>query len=446
MGTTAKLDTAHVELSPGTDAVLPLQIRNTGDVVEAYQLEVLGAPAAWTTVEPAVIEGLYPDTTATVTVHFSPPRSSSVPAGLLDFGVRVVPLEHADEVVVPEGVVEVLPFLDTTAELVPRTSHGRSGAKHQVALDNRGNVPVQVSLLAADDTGLLDHSVRPQILVVAPGHAEFAEVKVKPHDRLWRGADLTMPFTVTVAAENTTPVLLDGAHVQTATIPKWFLKALLALLLLLLLAVLLWFTLLKPTIESAAKSSVEDEVQQAEDAAAAAQEAVADPATASGGAKYAASDAAAAATNAEEAVEDIGDMTTGLLPPAENLSPTVHRMAVTPAPGDSATAQLVVPDKATFRITDLMLNNPQGDFGQLVVTADDVELFVLALENFRDTDYHFQTPLTIPGGGALVVTVSCRTPGAPLGQDPAPTKCDDALVVGGVMATPNKAAKTSTKE
>ena len=440
MGTTAKLDSARVELSPGTDAVLPLQIRNTGDTVEAYQIEVLGAPAAWTTVEPAVIEGLYPDTTATVAVHFSPPRSSTVPAGLLDFGVRVVPVEHADEAVVPEGVVEVLPFLDTTAELVPRTTHGRGGAKHQVALDNRGNVPVQVALTAADDTGALDHSVRPQLLVVQPGHAEFAEVKVKPRKRLWRGPDETMPFTVTVAAENTTPVLLDGAHVQTATIPKWFLKALLALLALLLIAALLWFTLLKPVIESAAKSSVEDEVKQANDAAAAAQKSVADAATAANGAKDAAADADKAANNADKAASDIDDMTKGLLPPAENLVSTVRRLAVTAAPGTAGTAELAVPDKATFRITDLMLNNPQGDFGQLVVTSDKQELFVLALENFRDTDYHFQTPLVVKGGSSLVVTVSCRTPGAPLGQDPAPTKCDDALVVGGVMATPNKAA------
>ena len=96
MTTTAKLDSARVELSPGTEAVVPLHIRNTGELVEGYQIEVLGSPAAWTTVEPAVIEGLYPGTTTTATVRFAPPRSSAVAAGRLDFGIRIVPFDHAD--------------------------------------------------------------------------------------------------------------------------------------------------------------------------------------------------------------------------------------------------------------------------------------------------------------------------------------------------------------
>lgn len=234
MTTTARLDSARVELSPGTEAVVPLHIRNTGQVEEGYQIEVLGAPAAWTTVEPAVIEGLHPGAATTATVRFSPPRSPGVPAGQLDFGIRVVPFPHVDEAVTPEGVVEVLAFLETTAELLPRTSHGRGTAKHQVVLDNRGNVPVAVSLAAADDRGASRCRVSPQIVSVPPGTVAFTTVRLTPTRRLWRGADVAMPFVVTAATDLSTPVLLDGTHVQTATIPRWLLKAMPALVALLL--------------------------------------------------------------------------------------------------------------------------------------------------------------------------------------------------------------------
>jgi hypothetical protein len=437
MTTTAKLDSARVELSPGTEAVVPLQIRNTGELVEGYQIEVLGPPAAWTTVEPAVIEGLYPGTTTTATVRFAPPRSWNVPAGLLDFGIRVVPFDHADETVTPEGVVEVLPFLDTTAELLPRTSHGRSGAKHQVALDNRGNVPVTVSLTAADDAGALDFRVRPQILTVPPGTAEFADVRVKPGERLWRGADKTLPFVVTAAAENTSPVLLDGAHVQTATIPRWFFKALLALLALVALLVLLWFTVFKPAIASAAKSSVADEVAQAQDAAKEAQEAAAAAQQSSAG-------AAQAAASAQQQVAEMQKLTEGLLPPSEVLAPTMQRMTVQTAPSTSFAdaTPFIVPAGSTLRLTDLVLNNPQGDFGRLVLSqtpqgaSDAVVLFDVALENFRDNDFHFQTPILLPAGTALTMSVQCRQPGTPPNLTPPPALCDDALLFSGTLATP----------
>lgn len=437
MTTTAKLDSARVELSPGTEAVVPLHIRNTGDEVEAYQIEVLGSPAAWTTVEPAVIEGLYPGTTTTATVRFAPPRSSSVPAGQLDFGIRVVPFEHADESVTPEGVVEVLPFLDTTAELLPRSSHGRSGAKHQVALDNRGNVPVTVSLTAADDGGVLDFRVRPQIVTVSPGTAEFADVRVKPEHRLWRGPDRTMPFIVTAAAENSSPVLLDGTHVQTATIPKWFFKALLALLGLLALLVLLWFTVLKPTIESAAKSSVADEVAQAQEAAQEAQEAAAAAQQASAGAGQ-------AAAAAQQQVAEMEELTENFLPPTEILAPTLERMVVqsTASTAFVAAEPFVVPAGSTLRLTDLVLNNPQGDFGRMVLSqtpsgsTDAVVLFEVALENFRDNDFHFQTPIVLPAGTTLTMSVQCRQPGTPPNLTPPPDACDDALVFSGTLATP----------
>src|SRR3954469_3493962 len=52
MSTSASLDSSSVQLQAGEQVVIPLQIRNNGEIVEGYRLEVVGPPAAWSTVEP----------------------------------------------------------------------------------------------------------------------------------------------------------------------------------------------------------------------------------------------------------------------------------------------------------------------------------------------------------------------------------------------------------
>ncbi|MBD8079672.1 NEW3 domain-containing protein [Cellulosimicrobium arenosum] len=445
MGTLATLDATSIALIPGEEVTVPLTVRNTGTIVEAYRLEVLGVPAGWTVVEPAMIEGLYPETATTATLTFRPPRNAEVPAGELQFGIRVIPLEHPDEAVVPEGVVEVLPFLDTTAELVPRTTHGRRGAKHQVAVDNRGNTPMSVILACADGTDDLVFTVKEPLLTVAPGTASFTDVKVRPRKTFWRGADKTLPFVVQVEADNSVPVTLDGTHVQTALLPKWFLKALLALLALLVLLVVLWFTLLKPAITSAAKEAVGDDLTQAQEAAEEAQEAAKEASSAAQEASGAASDANVAATEAGTTLSDTEDAVAEFVPPSGTSVPVRQRLDSQPGAGETDSVTFEVPEKSTLTIDDVILSNPQGDFGRLTISQDDDELLDFALENFRDLDYHFQSPITLAKGSVLTMEVTCRQPGAPLGEDPAPDACDTSMYFGGTMFTPDaeKAGKDS---
>ena len=77
-------------VAAGDRVTVPLIVRNAGDVVEDYMVEIVGVPAAWTTVEPSQFT-LYPGTAQVAQVEINPPRSSAVPAGELRFGVHVVP-------------------------------------------------------------------------------------------------------------------------------------------------------------------------------------------------------------------------------------------------------------------------------------------------------------------------------------------------------------------
>ena len=74
----------------------------------------------------------------------------------MPFGVHVISKEDPQGSVVEEGVVDIAPFSDVFAELAPRTSRGRRGASHDLAIDNRGNSAINatISMLAQTSYGL----------------------------------------------------------------------------------------------------------------------------------------------------------------------------------------------------------------------------------------------------------------------------------------------------
>lgn len=257
MSTTASLDSRPVSLDAGAEASVPLHIRNDGEIVEEYRLGVVGPSESWAEVVPEVVS-LYPGQDATASVAFRPPRSATVPAGEFQYGVRVLPMEHPEDAVVPEGVVSVLPFYETTAELMPRTSRGIFGAVHRLAVDNRGNVPLAVALSGADPGEVLHIDAREESLTVDPGTVQFTSVRVRPVRKIWRGMPATHAFTVSVKQADGDRIVLDGTHVQEAVLPSWIVKAIVLLLLLALGIAVLWFLLVNPAVAATAGASANE--------------------------------------------------------------------------------------------------------------------------------------------------------------------------------------------
>ena len=71
------------------------------------------------------------------------------------------------------------------------------------------------------------------------------------------------------------------------------------------------------------------------------------------------------------------------------------------------------------------------DFGRVEVLLNERVLFDMALENFRDIDYHFVSPIEARAGDDLIMRVRCREPGAPPGQGNGPETCDTSMYFGG---------------
>jgi len=207
-----------------------LRVRNTGDIVEEYHVDVVGDPALWCVIEPSSVR-LYPGTTTTVQLTFSPPRNSG--AGPHPFGVRVTPVETPDAVMVPEGNLTVTPFVDIRAELLPPTVRGWRRAKPKLVVDNYGNTTATAAVLANGSGNRLDFDIRTPSLQIPPGRAHFSVLRVRPERTLWLGQKVTHPFSTTLQLSGTEPVSASGTYLQSALLPRWMAR-LLALLLALL--------------------------------------------------------------------------------------------------------------------------------------------------------------------------------------------------------------------
>jgi hypothetical protein len=397
MAATATLASKAVTVTPGGEAVSEVRVRNSGTVVDQFTLEVLGDASAWAIVEPAVIP-LFPGAEAVARIRFKPPKSSSVPARAIPFAVRVKSREDARASLVEEGVVEVGPFNDTFAELIPRTAKGRSRAHARLALDNRGNIRVSARLTAADPDRKLNFTITPPALSSEPGTASFASVRMSPKQRFLTGPPKTNPYKVIVHQDNLPPITVDGTMQQEGLIPPWLLPALIGLAALTLVLLLLWFFLVKPNIQSAATQAVAPQTSslQAQVNSLKAQ----NPSTAGGG----------------------GGGATG----------------ANPFGGDAYAARLVgsnsltVPADGGLSVTDLVFENPNGLTGDLRLsrfnakTNQDQVLLQLKLDNFRDLDFHFITPLTFQKNDKIELT--CTPPEG--------TTCDASVYYSGYFKNP----------
>ena len=65
-----------------------------------------------------------------------------------------------------------------------------------------------------------------------------------------------------------------------------------------------------------------------------------------------------------------------------------------------------------FSLTDLVMENPNGDTGTITIMRGGDTLFSSALQNFRDLDFHFVAPYRFPSNSSFKVVVTCTTPGA----------------------------------
>jgi hypothetical protein len=417
--TTTEFGLPTVVVTPGQETSTTMTVRNDSDIVEAYEFEVVGGCAPWTTVEPARLS-LYPGTSEQVAVVLRPPRSPEVRAGEVPLGVRVLPAERPESAVVTETTVIVEPFAKQRARLIPKRRRAWRSARYRVEVQNDGNTPTVVtpSLPEADDHLKIAVSTAPT--TVGPGAKAELELRVRVAKPLWFGKPAVWPVrldAVALAADERHEHELAGELVQLPILSKWLLSLLGALLALLLA----WLLLVRPAVLSAAREAADDRAQEI--AQAAEQEAQAEQ-PGGGSEQQPAGEQGQGEGQGQGQGQGRGTAGGG-----EQSSGTIE---VRTNAGERATGTYVVPEGKVFRITDIVLANHQGDEGVLTIAFGERTITVIALETFRNQDYHWVTPIDIPENGTVTATVDCARPGTPASGRQAPN-CAQLLNVSGEL-------------
>jgi hypothetical protein len=404
-----------VAVEPGSSVSIEVRVRNTGSVVDEFVLDVLGDAAGWASVEPPTLS-LFPGAEGTAQAVFRPPRAATTPAGTVPFGLRARSREDPAGSAVEEGSVQVGAFQEPFAELVPRTSRGSSSGSHDLAVDNRGNTRLSAEIEATDADRQLKFDVKPPAVVVEPGMAEFAKVRVSPVKRFWRGQPKTRPFQLFVKPEGGLPIQLDGTLLQESVLPPWFLKAVLALIGLLIALVLIWLLLLKPSIETAASEAVASPL--------ASLKADINDALGAAGLPTMPADGGGGGSESPAAPTPTPEPGSTPAPPTPTGDPgTVIPGLGNPVDGRLDTATTSYAPPGTLFVTDLVFSNPNGALGAAVVLRDGTPLLQLRLDNFRDYDLHFVTPIVIAEGQSLNLSLTCTSEGS----------CDPAVFYSGYL-------------
>jgi hypothetical protein len=459
MGAATALPVRELQVEPGQTTTAKMLVRNTGQVVDQYTIDVVGACAEWTQVDPKVVN-LLPGADVEVTITFAPARDPHVAAGVVPFGLRVLSREDPPGSTVAEGTIEVAAFDDVQVELVPRASRGSRRARHQVAIDNNGNQPATVEVSAQDEEEALNFKFDHRMASIEPGAAAFIKMHAKPEKRFFKGADRQHPFIVTVAPSTSPPIAARGTMTQKQLLPSWLIPVIAAALVLALVAFVLYETLVKQQINATAKDAAEKVASSVvgsavSSVASAASQANANASSANAQASQANSNASVAKSQASKVESQVnnggginqsnqGNTTTpgGIGPGGKSVDNgkatsftlqgdkaetpgNLTSFGITDGPGIGVKKFLV--------ITAMIMQNPDGDNGTMEIRRGTEVLLREGLQNFRDQDFHFDDePLIFTNAAPLTIAVNCQKAGAPA------TTCQPSILfTGRVVDTAN---------
>ena len=409
-------------VAPGMTATIGVTVRNSGQLVERYEVRVLGDAAAWA--QPATSVVVYPGQEHQLFLTLAVPErtvAGDVPVGVL------VEAQEARAQLTEETTLVVQPRWGVDTALVPMLSHGRGHGVHTFAVINRGNVPITVTCKGHGDD--VEVELASSEASVDPFGQVEVPVRVSHQRRQWFRPAGPSPFTVTATSEHGEAGVAHGSHEAASRVPRWTPLAVLATLALLLAAVALRGSQdAKAVAVRADETAAAAETPISEQAKAINELAKAQglpeplpPGSPGNPGEVGPPDAGSAGGGGRGG--DGGGGTAGGAGAGGLVGDPFDRRF---EPG-SGSDEYQVPDGKLLGITDIVFENAAGDQGRLTLSRNGSVLIRADLAGFRDQDTHLVTPLRFKAGDKLTVTVACTAPGS---GGPA---CSAAALVSGVL-------------
>ncbi len=393
----------EITMHPGESTSLSLAVENVGDRTESYTIIAAGLTAAWTNVTRPNIT-LFGGSRDIIEVVVKPPAIHSTSAGPTALAVRVVPQGSSDDAMTAETIVTVASFDDRRIVVLQPLQRGRRRALYEFMVENHGNSLANCRLHLIDASERVDGSFSPPAVGVAPGGTNLVRLKLTAQRRLFRRAERQLDFDVEATEPDHTPVLGRATLIQPPTIPARAIGRLIATAAAIGALAIAWTSVVRPELRDAAERAVDDRLAEI----------------------------AAPIDEPTDSIVPTSPVATSL-PPVQNVAadegePVDYRIAVDAGITQERSESISVPPDSRFLMTDLLVQNPNGDFGsaQLLRNGDVLYQFDLGRMN---SDNEFQpriTPLAFDPTDNIVLSVQCEAAGQTAG-----TGCQIAVLIGG---------------
>ena len=397
MAAQAWFSSSDVAVAPGSIAVVGLTVTNLADTTDSFVVTPVGLAAAWTTITPSTIT-LFGGTQQEVEVRVAPPLLPSTSAGSSSLSVRIVPQSDPDDVRTVDTVLTVAGIADRRVEVLQPALRARTAATYELMVENRGNSQASCRLYLVDPTGRLEADFDPPIAGVEPGVSTLVRAKVKASGLQWERRSRTIPFRVEAAEAGYPTAAGTATFVQEPVVPERLAGRLAAVAAALVVAALAWVAVVRPAVQDAARDAVRG------NAGAVATTVVIDEVTGS-------------------------EVTVVVSAPESEAIIANVSLPVNVAVGQTGSIDYTVPAGKRLQVTDIVVQNPNGDTGTLLVQRDDSTLYTFRLDNIiGDTSVPLVTPIELRAGQRLVVFVTCTGAG-----DPTVPNCAENVFASGVL-------------
>ena len=436
MPSTVVLREPELQVQPGQEVTSEVGVLNTSDIVELFNLDVVGLPDGWATVEPPSVS-LFPGASETVQVRLHPPDEPSTEAGIHPFAVRVVPTNAPGASCVEEGRLTVEESIQLGTELLPEVAFGRLRGKQVLAIDNRGNVPAEVSIVGTDAAGAVRILAEPGHVVVPSGRTQLVQIRIKPVQRIFRGPMRHRQYTVVVTPVGGEPVDTDGVLTQRPLLPKG------AAILAIVGAVAgVWLLLLKPAIKNTAVQGANTALtqQSAQTQALSAQVANVNKQVTALSTTTTTVPTTTTTASTTTTTTLPPTTTTTVAPPTTTTKPFQGQLETVVQPGATGSHSFTVPKDDSVSLSSVLVQNVGSTRGvarleELVPGQPTQTVLALNLANLNAQSFPLSPPLALAGGNVLSLVVSCN------GNQPA---CDVSISYGGQITEPVAAGSGSS--
>jgi hypothetical protein len=188
---------SQLRLDPGQNGQSEFTVRNPGNIIETYNLIILGPAQAWAHIIPNFVS-LFPGEEDSTTLELYPPMTHRVPAGTYAVGVMAQSQVRPEAAATAEMLVTVDPFYRFRCTSASSSFTIRTRATMLVQIINEGNSTVTYEVKAVDPEGYMRVRAKDSLVTLAPGQSRWVDILISVAPK-FIGSDFnTRSFTVTV--------------------------------------------------------------------------------------------------------------------------------------------------------------------------------------------------------------------------------------------------------